>query len=182
MRQQIFTAITGFSIIAALLFGGHVSAKQQPSTVKQQTPAKESPATNQHMHDMNERGKSAMGFSQSKTTHHFLISKTGGAIQVEANTLGDTATRDLVRQHLRHIALKFADGDFDIPFAVHNQQPAGVNGMRRLKNQITYSFEETKLGGRVRIRSSNAEAIAAVHDFLRFQIDEHQTSDALEIR
>jgi hypothetical protein len=42
--------------------------------------------------------------------------------------------------------------------------------------------EETKAGGRERIRTTDAEALEAVHDFLRFQITEHQTGDAREVK
>jgi hypothetical protein len=70
------------------------------------------------MHDahaqMNERGEHAMGFSQTATTHHFLLKPDGGVIQVEANNPKDTSSRDNIRMHLGHIAKMFADGDFNI--------------------------------------------------------------------
>jgi len=36
-------------------------------------------------------------------------------------------------------------------------------------------------GGRVRIRTANRKALAAVYQFLRFQIADHQTGDATGI-
>ena len=54
--------------------------------------------------------------------------------------------------------------------------------MKRLQQPIRSSFEETAQGGRVTIRSDNKDAIAAVHQFLIFQIEEHKTGDATEIR
>ena len=36
-------------------------------------------------------------------------------------------------------------------------------------------------GGRVRLRTSNPEALAAIHEFLRFQIEEHRTGDPVEV-
>jgi hypothetical protein len=36
-------------------------------------------------------------------------------------------------------------------------------------------------GGRIRITTNNKEALAAVHEFLRFQIADHQTGDSTEI-
>lgn len=50
---------------------------------------------------------------------------------------------------------------------------------KRLKANITYRYEETENGGRVRIASNNAEAIAAIQEFLKYQIKEHQTGDGL---
>jgi hypothetical protein len=34
----------------------------------------------------------------------------------------------------------------------------------------------------VSIKTANAEALAAVHEFLRFQIEDHQTGDPLEVK
>jgi hypothetical protein len=40
---------------------------------------------------------------------------------------------------------------------------------------------ETENGGRVLIETKDAEALAAVHEFLRFQIEDHQTGDPTEV-
>ena len=73
----------------------------------------------QDSHDqMNARGEHAMEFSQTSTTHHFLLKPDGGVIQVEANDPKDAASRDNIRMHLGHIAHFFQNGDFDIP-ALH---------------------------------------------------------------
>jgi hypothetical protein len=122
-----------------------------------------------------------MGFAQTKTTHHFRLTKDGGQIEVEANDATDTTSRAQIRTHLKHIAAAFAAGDFDIPMFVHAQTPPGVPAMQRLKAAISYTYEDTPRGGRVRIAAKDADANAAVHEFLTFQIKEHQTGDALEI-
>jgi hypothetical protein len=138
------------------------------------------------MHDahsqMNERGDQGMGFSQTATTHHFFLKPDGGVIQVDANDAADTASRDQVRMHLGHIARAFQSGDFDIPMFVHDTVPPGVPEMKRLQKDIRYTFEETGSGGRVIISSKNKDAVAAIQDFLRFQIEEHKTGDATEVR
>jgi hypothetical protein len=126
---------------------------------------------------MQENGEKAMGFSQTATTHHFLIRKDGGAIQVEANDPKDTVNRDKIRQHMQEIGKQFQAGVFTTPFAVHGEVPPGVPAMDQLKNSIMYMYEETKKGGRVRIITKNAEALAAIHAFLKYQIEEHKTGD-----
>jgi hypothetical protein len=82
--------------------------------------------TNEHSHDehaaMMHRGEHAMGFSQEKTTHHFLT-REGGVIAVSANGAADGEGRDQIRMHLSHIAKMFASGDFDIPMFIHNTNP-----------------------------------------------------------
>jgi hypothetical protein len=51
--------------------------------------------------------------------------------------------------------------------------------MKLLKKKIRYTYEPLDAGGRVRIESSDPVAVAAVQDFLRFQITDHQTDDPL---
>jgi hypothetical protein len=133
----------------------------------------------EHHCDMISRGDSAMGFDAAKTTHHFLQNFSGGAIEVTANDPADTASRDAIQHHLQHIAQRFKEGDFEIPMFVHDQIPPGVPVMKRLKAEISYEYVATDRGGRVQIATKNPEAIAAVHDFLRFQIQEHHTGDKL---
>ena len=131
----------------------------------------------EHQKMVIENGAKEMGFSQTATTHHFLIMKDGGAIQVEANDAKDTDNRDKIRMHLTEIAKQFQNGIFTTPFAVHGQVPPGVPEMDTLKNEIRYSYEETEKGARVRIITTNPKALAAIYSFLKFQIEEHQTGD-----
>ena len=125
-------------------------------------------------------GEKAMGFSQTATTHHFLIMKDGGAIQVEANDDSDNVDRDKIRTHLAEIAKQFKAGIFTTPFAVHGQVPPGVPEMDKLKESITYTYEKTDNGARVRIKTKDADALAAIHAFLKFQIEEHKTGDPIQ--
>jgi hypothetical protein len=135
----------------------------------------------QHDHDaLNKRGDHVMGFSHEKTTHHFLIQKDGGIIQVEANDPKDSESRDQIQAHLPHIAQMFAAGNFQAPMLVHDTVPQGVPTMQRLKSDISYKYEKTDRGGRVRITSQNAEAVEAIHDFLKFQIADHKTGDPMK--
>ncbi|MGH9733405.1 MAG: hypothetical protein ACRD8A_02285 [Candidatus Acidiferrales bacterium] len=146
-----------------------------------QAPASQPKTQDCPMHDanseMNKRGEQAMGFSQTATTHHFFLKPDGGVIQVEVKGAKDTHDRDNIRMHLRHIATMFADGNFNIPTFVHNAIPPGVLEMKHLGNRIQYAFEETPNGGRVVIATTDKTAIGAVHRFLRFQIQEHETGD-----
>lgn len=149
---------------------------------KSSTTHKSGDASHTERHaEMDKRGDQAMGFSQSTTTHHFLLRRDGGAIEVEARDPQDEASREQIRQHLARIAQMFAEGNFDTPMFIHAQTPPGAAVMKRLKSEIKYEFEKTERGGRVSIRTRSAEALAAVHEFLRFQIKEHLTGDPLEV-
>jgi len=63
---------------------------------------------------------------------------------------------------------------------IHAQTPPGVSEMKRLKGKISYRFEQNKSGGMVLISTSDRQALSAIHDFLRFQIREHETGDPLK--
>lgn len=144
--------------------------------------AQDKPAPeNAHHQGVVERGDHVMGFSHDKATHHFLLYSDGGAIEVESNFAGDTATRDEICMHFGHIAKMFAAGDFSAPMLIHSQNPPGVETMKRLREAIQYNLENTERGARIRITTKNAYAVAAVHEFLRFQIKDHQTGDSGEV-
>jgi hypothetical protein len=123
------------------------------------------------------RGNVAMGFEQSKTTHHFLLRPDGGVIQVQANDAQDTASVEQIRKHFQHIAASFAAGDFQIPMLVHDAIPPGTMAMKRLREKIQYIYDETATCARVVIKTADPSALDAIHDFLRYQIHEHETGD-----
>ena len=135
---------------------------------------------NERVEGVNKRGDHAMGFSHEKTTHHFRLTSQGGAIEVTANDPNDAASQEQIRTHLSHIAKLFKDGDFSKPMFIHGEAPPGVPTMKRLKADIGYAFEAIERGARVRITTANPEAIGAIHEFLRYQIKDHQTGDSLE--
>lgn len=180
-QSVIYILVVSTMVFAALSVCAQQQSKQ---SVQQQSdkPAVSCPMMKGDKSAMNARGEEGMGFSQTATTHHFLLMPDGGAIQVEVNDPKDTTSRDEIRMHLAHISKMFSDGDFNIPMFVHDQTPPGVPAMEKLKADIEYKYEETERGGRVRIKTANQKALAAIHEFLRFQIKEHRTGDALELR
>jgi len=135
-----------------------------------------------HATEVDERGDKAMGFSHEKSTHHFQLLATGGIIEVSTNDMTDTATVDEIRGHLSHIAQMFTAGDFQLPMFIHDIVPPGVPVMKSKSTAITYAFESTPTGGRVRIKTSDPDALNAVHQFLTFQIEDHRTGDSNTVK
>ena len=122
-----------------------------------------------------------MGFSHEKTMHHFRLYRDGGAIEAEANQAEDTESRDAIRGHFEHLVKLFAAGNFSAPMMIHAQNPPGTEEMKRLGNAIQYKLEPTEKGARIRITTKDPHALRAVHEFLRFQITDHQTRDSLDV-
>jgi hypothetical protein len=176
MRQRIHFPI---------LLGWILSACTSSAVWGQPPTGSDSKAQQAHSsndHDgMMHRGEKGMGFSQTATTHHFLLKADGGVISVTANDPKDTTQRDQVRMHLTHIAHAFSEGNFNIPLFVHDQEPPGVPTMKRLAQEIRYELRETDRGGEVAISSKSAEAVQAVHEFLVLQIREHKTGDPVSL-
>jgi hypothetical protein len=163
------------TLLVSLCLAGHLQA------VVQTQARQEHAMVPDHHEGVNRRGDQVMGFSHEKTTHHFRLYPDGGAIEVESNDPRDTASRDQIRVHLAHIARMFAAGDFNAPMLIHDRVPPAVPTLKKLKSSVSYKFQETDQGGRVRIITHNAQALRAVHDFLHFQITDHQTGDSLRV-
>ena len=158
------------AILTVLVLASAIQA-QQANT---QTPEQQHAA-------MMKRGDAGMGFSHDKTTHHFVLLKDGGAIQVNVNDPKDNASRDHIRMHLAHLAEMFSAGDFNIPMFIHDTTPPGVATMEKLHSEIHYQYDQTDTGGKILMQAANKNALEAVHEFLRFQIREHQTGDPIEV-
>jgi hypothetical protein len=130
---------------------------------------------------MNHRGAQVMGFDQDKTAHHCYLYADGGAIDVSVKDASDKTNLDAIRAHLPHIVMMFSEGNFEAPMLVHGTEVPGTPDMKKVKDSITWKYEETARGGRVTISTANADALKAVHAFLRYQITDHKTGDSLEI-
>jgi len=161
-------------VVFLLIFGIQVAARDMESCPMHKNPS-------QHQSQVEKHGDEAMGFPHDKTTHHFRLYTDGGAIEVTANDSSDEADIQAIRSHLSHVAAMFAEGNFSIPMFIHGQVPTGVEVMKKERSQISYNFEAIPTGARVRITTKSKNAVSAVHDFLRFQIEDPHTGDSVQI-
>ncbi|MEO8381420.1 MAG: hypothetical protein ABI779_17300 [Acidobacteriota bacterium] len=160
------------------LAGDPASCPMHAEHMKQAEQAKAAEHTAHAAHsDADARGDVAMGFSHERTKHTFRLLADGGAIEVRANEAGDGDSIAAIRTHLREIARQFTAGDFARPLQVHDRLPDGVPAMKALGAGILYQYEELENGARVRITTRTPAGLEAVHQFLRFQIEEHHTGD-----
>jgi hypothetical protein len=135
-----------------------------------------------HHRAMNERGAMVMGFDQEKTVHQFRLYKDGGAIDVAVRDVSDAKNLGAIRAHLPHIASMFGAGNFGAPMLVHEGGAVpGIDILKERKERLRYEYVQTETGGRVNITTTDSTALAALHEFLRFQITDHRTNDPLTI-
>ena len=115
--------------------------------------------------------------SHDTTRHSFKLFADGGAIELRANDPADSESIEAVRTHLHEITAQFVAADFSTPAFVHGRPPAGVAAMERLHKDIAFQYQTVDRGGRIRMKTKNPDALAAIHDFLKFQVIEHRTGD-----
>ena len=119
------------------------------------------------------RGHEAMGVDQYTSAHRFEPLPDGGRIELQRDA-GDTAGVATIRAHMRDSAGRFSQGDFSIPGFVHAQEVPGTRVMAEKKAGITYEARDLPGGGEVRIRTTDPDAVAAIHEFLAFQRGDHR--------
>ncbi len=137
-------------------------------------------AAPEHRADVDRRHDHATGVPHEAAEHHFLLAPDGGTIRLEVKDAGRVAERDRIRSHLQVVARSFAAGDFALPLRIHDQVPPGVPVMKEKRAAIRYAYAPTERGGLVTITTKDPVALAAVHEFLRFQISDHGTGDPTE--
>jgi hypothetical protein len=124
---------------------------------------------------MQDRGKEVMGVDQYSSSHVFESLPHGGRIVLRRD-LADSAGVEAIRAHMRHIAERFAAGDFALPGFVHAQEVPGTSVMAERRALIAYAADTLPLGGQVRIVTTDAASLEAVHAFLEFQRHEHHAA------
>ena len=123
--------------------------------------------------------------TEAAASHHFTTAPDGGAIAMDVTSPGDVVGRDQIRAHLKDVVAAFKQGTVGTLFTTHGEPPPGVSELQRLKAEMSYVYTETPNGGIVRIITGNAEALAALHAFLRHQSASRATAavpDHLEHR
>ena len=123
-------------------------------------------------------------FMQMRTleiVHHFSLREDGGVIRITAKDPRDETSLTVIRTGLQLMLKRVPSGDFSIPGLKPTPDAPGSAEMRRLIHHVAYSYQELKDGGYVYIITRDAQALSAVHQFLRFQITEHATGDSLEV-
>ncbi len=123
---------------------------------------------------MQDRGQAVMGVDQYASRHVFEDFPDGGRIVLDVDDPSDSTGIATVRNHMREVAADFRAGDFRKPMMVHAQVVPGTDRMGALRDHLRYEVTDRPRGAEVRIRSDDAAAVAAVHDFLAFQRMDHR--------
>jgi len=118
------------------------------------------------------RGAGAMGVDQYTSTHRFDALPDGGRIELQRDA-DDPAGVAEIRLHLQEIVRAFTAGDFTTPAFVHARPVPGADVMSAKREAIRYTYRELPRGGEVLIVARDPDAVAAIHEFMAFQRDDH---------
>ena len=121
------------------------------------------------------RGQVVMGVDQYTSSHRFESLPDGGRISLQRDP-GDSAGVATIRAHMRRIEDAFARGDFALPGLVHVGAVPGTAVMAARRSRIRYIAETLPGGGQLRLTTSDPSAIAAIHQFLAFQQQDHRST------
>ena len=122
---------------------------------------------------LKQRGKKAMKVDQDQSLHRFDSLKDGGRIELQSTT-NDAGAIAGIREHFKGIDAEFRRGDFSNPMFVHAGEVPGTSVMAAKKDRITYAGADLPRGAELRLRTSDPDAIEAIHAFLAFQRREHR--------
>jgi hypothetical protein len=116
-----------------------------------------------------------MGVDQYTSLHRFEPLPDGGRISLQRDA-ADSAGVAQIRSHMRGIAASFARGDFTLPGFVHDREVPGTVVMAARRSRITYAADTLPGGAQLRITTSDSSALAAIHEFLAFQRQDHRSA------
>jgi hypothetical protein len=125
------------------------------------------------------RGHEAMGVDQYTSTHYFTPLPDGGRIELQRNA-ADSAGAAQIRRHMAMIASRFAAGDFRLPGFVHARAVPGTATMAARRGAISYAVESLPRGAALRLTTSDPAALAAIHEFLAFQRQDHHAGASVD--
>ena len=106
-------------------------------------------------------------------------------------TVLEAGTSPGLRIELRALTTReagFEAWQFCIPGALYNRNDTDHDGVEDYLGTYVQDYRDDRLpslavlaylpaGGRLRIKTADQEVLKAVHDFLRFQIEDHHTDD-----
>lgn len=124
---------------------------------------------------MDHRHGDVVGVDPMALAHRFEALPDGGSIVLEREAHDDFGISQ-IRLHLLKISRSFKRGDFSLPGFIHAQAVPGSEMMAERSGKIDYVVEDLPHGGAIYIRTSDPEALRAVHSFIAFQIAEHKTA------
>jgi hypothetical protein len=127
-------------------------------------------STQEQVHQM---AHGVMPFDMSKTEHIFRMTETGGVQRVIARDPGALDQIALIRQHLRHEATRFQQGDYSDPAKLHGAAMPGLSELQAGASHIKVSYAPLPEGAEMTFETTDVHLLTALHRWFGAQLSEH---------
>ena len=117
------------------------------------------------------------GFDNERVNRHFYVLKNGGAVEITVKDPNDEATIKAIQAHLKKESDLWTKGNFETLTTVYGRPPEGAAQLKKLRDEVTYAVVAEENGAVIRMFTVNQSAKSAIHDYLKFQIDQLKTGD-----
>ena len=124
-------------------------------------------------------------YDRHRVVHHFYLYPDGGMMTLVVTDPADTETRKAVRTFVQRVSQLMVMGNLAL---LRDQFGQGVPGLDRIaeararKATITVRSSTPDEGSQIIFSTADPVTIQALHEFLRFQIDDLKTGDSPEVR
>jgi len=114
-----------------------------------------------------------MPFDMAKTLHIFKMTETGGIQQVVVRDAQDTEQVVMIRQHLRHEAEQFRQGNFSDPAQLHGAGMPGLSELQANPAAMNVTYVDIPEGGQISFLTEDIHTLTAIHRWFGAQLSEH---------
>jgi len=101
------------------------------------------------------------------------MTETGGIQQVIAKDPNNAEQIRLIREHLRHEAVRFKNGDFSDPASLHGASMPGLKELAAGASKMSIEYSEIPGGGQIAFTTHDIRLLTAVHRWFGAQLSEH---------
>jgi hypothetical protein len=122
---------------------------------------------------VHEMGGQVMPFDLRKTQHIFEMTERGGIQDVIIRNSADKDQIPLIQQHLHHEAMRFREGDFSDPMALHGAAMPGIKELSQGAARIKIDYSPLPNGGRITFETSDMHLVTAIHRWFGAQLSDH---------
>lgn len=109
----------------------------------------------EHVHRMSHH---VMPFEMSTTVHVFEMTEAGGIQRVLTRDPSDVEQIALIRQHLKHEAERFRNGDYSDPAKLHGEDMPGLADLQASPSGVDMSYSELAAGAQLSFKTDDMQA------------------------
>jgi hypothetical protein len=101
------------------------------------------------------------------------MTEFGGVMRVLARDPDDADQVALIRQHLKHEAERFQQGNYADPAKLHGADMPGLAELQANPSAVTVAYKMLPAGAQLRFNTQDLRMLTAIHRWFGAQLSEH---------